>query len=547
MTQDRPFSLILGFGSETGNAQGLAKGFAEACQTIGITAEATELNRIKLQQLASASHFIVITSTSGEGEAPYNAYVFWDALSADDADRLEHLNFGVLSLGDVYYPLYANAGKIIDERLAELGATRLLDRIDCDVEFDEPAEAWSTDMLAVLKAATTGSVAPDAQPTAATATSVPVQRAHATWDRKHPYTAKLVINRTLTAAQSDKEVRHYEIDLGDSGITYHAGDALCVHPVNDPALVEAMLARLGASADQTVAGYDEPLGVLLEQRLEIRAPSPTLQALVASRTSDERAAAALGISDPAAHASWIYGRDVLDLLELAELSVAEAVATMRPLQYRDYSIASSPQVHPDSIHLTVATVRYELGGRHHGGVASTFLAERAEPRVQVHLAPNESFRLPDPDVPIIMVGPGTGIAPFRAFLQERAATGATGKSWLFFGDRRRATDFLYGEELTGFLESGVLTRLDLAFSREADTDPKKKYVQHHMRDNAAELFRWLQAGAVLYVCGDADHMAKDVDRTLHEIVTTAGGMDTAAAHTYVNELITNHRYLRDVY
>jgi len=235
------------------------------------------------------------------------------------------------------------------------------------------------------------------------------------------------------------------------------------------------------------------------------------------------------------------------------LTVDDVVDTLRPLQFRDYSISSSPLAHPGHVHLTVATVRYTAGDRRHGGVASTYLAElRATAgsacgdTVQVHLRPNHAFRLPADDVPIVMIGPGTGIAPFRAFLQERRATGASGRSWLFFGDRRRATDFLYGDELTGFVASGTLTRLDLAFSRDR-ADRSKEYVQHRMRENAAELFDWLQDGAHLYVCGDEKRMAKDVDATLRDIVATCGGMDADGARAYVNDLIKTHRYVRDVY
>jgi sulfite reductase (NADPH) flavoprotein alpha-component len=237
---------------------------------------------------------------------------------------------------------------------------------------------------------------------------------------------------------------------------------------------------------------------------------------------------------------------VLDLIRLGELTVDEVVDTLRPLQFRDYSIASSPLVHPDRVHLTVATVRYVAGGRRHGGVASTFLADRGE-TVRVHLRPNHTFRLPAADVPIIMIGPGTGIAPFRGFLQERQAARAPGPSWLFFGDRRRATDFIYGDELTGFVESGVLTRLDLAFSRDRAGEGPKEYVQQRMWENSAELFGWLQDGAHLYVCGAAEPMARDVDAMLHDIVSGCGRMDAAAAHAYVNELIKSHRYVRDVY
>jgi sulfite reductase (NADPH) flavoprotein alpha-component len=353
-----------------------------------------------------------------------------------------------------------------------------------------------------------------------------------------------VVNRLLTAPTSDKEVRHYELDLTGSGIGYRAGDSIAVHATNDPALVDAVLSRLGVGPDHQLADHQEPLGVLLTERLEIRTPSRALQALVAARTGDREARAALAGDTAATRGSWASGRDVLDLLTLAELAVDEVVETLRPLQFRDYSIASSPVVHPDHIHLTVATVRYPGTDRTHGGVASTYLADRGE-TVRVHLRPNHTFRLPGADVPIIMIGPGTGIAPFRGFLYERQAVAAPGRSWLFFGDRRRATDFLYGDELTGFVDSSTLTRLDTAFSRDG-TGPKC-YVQHRMWDNAGELFSWLQDGAHLYVCGDADRMAKDVDAMLHQIVARCGGMDSDAAHAYVNGLIKSHRYLRDVY
>ncbi|MGE0214434.1 diflavin oxidoreductase [Mycolicibacterium sp.] len=526
--------LVLGFATETGNAAMVAKTLAQAARGVGFDLEPTPLNDVSMDRLASATHLIVITSTYGDGEMPYDAEVFWEELSSEDAGRLDRLGFAVLGLGDSFYPYFCNAGKLIDTRLGELGATRLLGRVDCDLEFEEPAEAWTADVVKLL-----ADLGGTAAPTAGDAEVVAQQDSR--WTRRNPFPARLTRSRELTAAGSDKSVRHYEIDLGDSGITYQAGDSLGVHPVNHPTLVAALLERLGVSADHVVG--DRPLGVLLTEDLEIRVPTGALQSLVASRTSDTEAATILSGADPAALTRWLYGRDVLDLLELADLDVDEVVPTLRPLQHRDYSIASSPLLHPGSIHLTVATVDYQLGGRRRRGVASGFLAEHTD-EVRIHLAPNDSFRLPAPDVPIVMVGPGTGIAPFRAFLQERQATGATGRSWLFFGDRHRATDFLYRDELEAFRDAGVLTRLDTAFSRDQAV---KDYVQHHMLAHAGELYGWLQDGAYLYVCGDAEHMAKDVHRALHEVVATAGGLDAERAHAYVNDLVTSHRYLRDVY
>jgi sulfite reductase (NADPH) flavoprotein alpha-component len=553
---DRPaFSLIVGYGTETGGAEQLAGRFTAAANAIGIDVKAVELNAVGTDELATATHFIAITATYGEGEFPYNAHVFWEQLEAQDAQRLEHLTFAVLGLGDKYYIDFANAGRLLDERLEVLGATRMTARVDCDVDFDDDAALWTAEVIGLLA----GARGP-ADPVRDEGNDADERHEHPVWNRKNPFTAELCARRLLTGQGSQDEVWHYEIDLADSGITYQAGDSMGVHPVNDPALVAALLTRLGGEPHDVlphdvVAGRPVPLGVLLAEHLEIRTPSRALQSLVAARTTDEATAAILGGDDPAVLDAWLYGRDVLDVLEFADLTAAEVLETLRPLQYRDYSIASSPMTHPDRVHLTVATVRYHRGGRTRAGVASAHLADRAE-RVRIHMQPNNAFRLPAADVPIIMVGPGTGIAPFRAFLQERAHVNAPGKSWLFFGHRHRASDFLYEQELRDHLATGVLTRLDLAFSRDADSvagDAGNKnldtrtYVQHHMLAHASELFAWLENGAHLYVCGDEKRMARDVHRTLHEIVRTAGGMDDDAAHTYVNDLTKHHRYSRDVY
>jgi sulfite reductase (NADPH) flavoprotein alpha-component len=537
----REFSLIVGYGTDMGNAEDAAMTFTETLETVGIEAEAIELNQIDVAELQAATHFVVVTSTFGDGEFPDNATLFWEAISGE-TERLEHLSFAVLGLGDTSYDLFCHAGKVLDERLEELGATRLAERVDIDGFYEQPAKAWSTDVVKLLAAERTG-------PAPNVVVSAPeTQEAEAppSRERNHPVDVRLVVNELLTAPESDKEVRHYELDLADTGIAYRAGDSIAVHASNDPVLVEAILTRLGVGPDYAVAGHDEPLGVLLTDSLEIRMPSRALRTLVAGRTSDEQAAAALRSEAVTAPGSWLYGKDVLDLITLGGLGADEVVDTLRPLQFRDYSIASSPLPHSDRVHLTVATVRYSAEDRTHGGVASTFLAERGD-TVRVHLRPNNHFRLPADDVPIIMIGPGTGIAPFRAFLQERHANKAPGRSWLFFGDRRRATDFLYGDELQGFVDSGTLTRFDLAFSRDGADGLPKTYVQHRMLEQAAEFYDWLQAGAHVYVCGDAERMAKDVDATLHDIVAKCGGMDAAAAHAYVNDLIKSHRYLRDVY
>jgi sulfite reductase (NADPH) flavoprotein alpha-component len=520
---DRPeFSLVVGYASDMGAAEYVAMLLANALKDVGIDVTETELNDIGFDELRAATHFVVVTSTWGDGELPDNGALFWEMLSADAAERLDHLDFAVFALGDSGYELFCNAGRIIDQRLEELGADRMADRVECDGFYETPAAAWIPDMVKLLDAArrVSGSAVD-------VVTSAPaVENTVCPWTHQNPYPAALVVNRRLNAASSDKEVRHYEIDLGDSGITYQAGDSIAVHPVNDAALVQAMLSRLGVGLDHEVDGHDSTLDELLGEHFEIRTPSRAMRELAASRVGDIPADA-----------------DVVDLIDMADLDIDEVLDTLRPLQFRDYSIASSPLAHPNRVHLTVATVRYALRDRQRGGVASTYLADRCG-TVRVHPRPNHHFRLPADDVPIIMVGPGTGVAPFRAFLQQRRLTGATGKSWLFFGDRRRATDYLYGEELQGFLADGVLTRLDLAFSRDGAA---KDYVQHHMLADAASLYAWLEEGAYFYVCGDAEHMARDVDRALHEVIATAGGKSADDAHTYVNDLIRSHRYVRDVY
>ncbi|MUM17595.1 sulfite reductase flavoprotein subunit alpha, partial [Mycobacteroides sp. CBMA 326] len=440
MTAQPDFSIVVGYGTDMGNAEDAAMSFTEALEeATGVKSEAIELNQVDITDLQSATHFIVVVSTFGDGEFPDNALLFWEALSAEAADRLEHLNFAVLALGDSSYEFFCNAGLLLDDRLAVLGATRLTERVDVDGPYLGPSKDWTTDLVKLLAAEHSSPAA------AAVVTEAPAPHKR---DRHEPVEARLVANRVLTAPESDKEVRHYEVDLSGSGITYEAGDSIAVHATNDPALVRAILAELGVAAEHRVAGHDESLGALLSDHLEIRTPSRTLRALVADRTEDADAVAALTGDVTPAPDSWLYGKDVLDLIRLGGLTVDDLVDNLRPLQFRDYSIASSPAVHPDTVHLTVATIRYADADRTYGGVASTFLADRGQTML-VHLRPNHTFRLPAEDVPIIMIGPGTGIAPFRGFLQERQAAGATGRSWLFFGDRRRATSFLYGEELQG--------------------------------------------------------------------------------------------------
>ncbi|MDG4663730.1 sulfite reductase subunit alpha [Mycobacterium sp. 236(2023)] len=531
----RPPLRVL-YGTQTGNAEGVANDAAAAAKLQGFDVTVSGLDEIELDEFAGLKFVLIITSTYGEGEMPDNAELFWEALSSSVAPRLEGVSYGVLALGDTSYDGFCQAGKLFDTRLEQLGASRVTSRVDCDVDYESQAAEWIQGALTAL--------VPTSGATGTPSTPPPSAVARSGWTRKNPFVAELAVNRLLSGDGSDKEIRHYEFALADSGIEYDAGDALAVIPENNPELVEAIAEHFRVSADTLVDG--EPLGELLGHRYEISAPSRNLLGEVESRADNEELSHVLrgGVKDTLDR--WLYGKDILDVLRIAgdALSLEEFVGLLKPLAHRAYSISSSPLAHPDRIHLTVASVRYQKDGRIRGGVCSTFLADRGG-TAKIFLQPNKSFRVPaDDGTPMIMVGPGTGVAPFRAFLQERAKRDAGGRNWLFFGDQHREHDFAYADELLGWQESGLLTRLDLAFSRD---QAEKVYVQHRMREHGRELFSWLEEGGHFYVCGDATRMAKDVDKALHEVVAEHGGLGVDAATEYVNSLKREKRYVRDVY
>lgn len=533
------------FGTQTGNAETVAEEAAKLARAQGFAPSVMELDAVDMQALTDMRRVIVVISTYGEGEMPDNAGLFWEALSASTAPRLEDLRFGVLALGDTSYDEFCQAGKLIDTRLEQLGATRLVGRVDCDVDFEDPAADW---IAATLPLANDGGAVPVAA--AVNAGTAPLPPAKSGWSRKTPYAATVVQNHLLSGAKSAKEIRHFAFDLGDSGMTYEAGDALGVMPLNAPDLVQAVLSRLGAEPDTPIAGHDAPLGQLLTQKFEIMTPSKDLIKAVEARAGHDELSHVIGHGDKEALEAFLWGRDALDLLNLnpdLNLDPAEFVSWLKPLQHRAYSISSSPKAHEGEVHLTVAAVRWIYEGRGHKGVASTFLADMAEEgsKAGIFMSPNKSFRVPqDDDAPIIMVGPGTGIAPFRAFLEERRARGAGGDNWLFFGDQHRDSDFIYEDEIGEMSRDGLLTRLDLAFSRD---QAEKIYVQTRMRENGRALFGWLQEGGHFYVCGDATRMARDVDAALHDIIRDHGGLSDEGAAEYVSTLKREKRYLRDVY
>lgn len=530
------------YGSQTGNAEALAHTAAKAARAKGLVPVVQALGEVDLDVFATMRHVLIVTSTYGEGEMPDNAQLFWQALSASTAPRLEQMHFAVLAIGDTGYDGFCQAGKFFDMRLEQLGAKRVVDRIDCDIDFEEPSSEWIGSAMPQF-AASAGSSG-TALESAPEAPVIPGS------NKQNPYAAALITNKRLSSDASAKDIRHFEFDLTDSGLKYEAGDALGVIPVNDAALVSLLLAELKADYETPVSGYERSLGDLLTHQFEISEPSRKLIEWVGQNTANQELLHVLQHDDKDTLANWLWGKDTLDLLQLElkrSLSVPEFVAMLRPLQHRAYSISSSAKAHPNQVHLTIASVRYHSNGRERKGVCSSYLAERVRrgEKPAIFISPNKAFRVPvNPDAPLIMVGPGTGIAPFRAFLQERQATGAAGKNWLFFGDQHQAHDFIYQDELSAWQQSGLLTHLDLAFSRDQE---EKIYVQNRMLEKGAELYAWLQEGAYFYVCGDASRMAKDVDAALYEVVRQFGGLSSERAAAYVDQLKKDKRYLRDVY
>jgi sulfite reductase (NADPH) flavoprotein alpha-component len=552
-----PLSIL--FGSQTGNSEILAKRIAKEAGKRGFAPTIHDLARYPTAQLASEQRILIVTSTYGDGEPPDNAKAFWNFLNDPAAPKLAQTRFSICALGDSNYPKFCGFGKDVDLRLESLGAQRIHPCTDCDVDYEEPFAKWLNEALTKIGAReskietraqeNTEVLNPAVESRSSTADLLPTSK----YSRANPFPAALVANKPLNAPGSSKDTRHFEFALDGSGLTYEAGDALAVSPANCPELAEDITAALKCSGNEMVpgrGGIQITLREALLRHYEITKISPPLLAAIAERSGDETLKKLVGPDANGSLAAFLYGREVIDLL-LTHPSVkfdpVEFVTLLKKLQPRLYSISSSPKAHPARVHLTVNIVRFESHARRRKGVCSTYLAERAEPAVTipVFVHANKNFRPPaDGETPMIMVGPGTGIAPFRAFLQERRAMGASGKNWLFYGDQHSATDFMYRDELEAMLRDGVLTRLDTAFSRDQE---EKVYVQHRMREHAKELFNWLEAGAHFYVCGDAKRMAKDVDAALHEVIQTGGGHTAEQAVDYISCLKNQRRYQRDVY
>lgn len=533
------------YGTESGNSEELADQVFKAAKQKGFKSSLVNMSEAKLSDLKEAGTLLVVVSTWGEGDPPEAAEEFYQQLM-EGGVSLEGVEFSVCALGDTSYDQFCQTGKDVDAQLEKLGAVRIADRVDCDVDFDESFAAWSQDVWSKLADAASASKGSSIAPAAPTG-QFPV------YDKKNPFPAKVLENQLLSGERSDKETHHVELSLEGSGLTYEAGDVLAVLPRNAEDVVTSLLNATGLDADTEVEvkGVGKhSLGAALTVDLDITGLSRKVATAWQGLAGSEALAKLLDDSSKEAYKTWAHGRQIVDLLEqypAKKVTAQQLVDILRKLPLRLYSIASSPKAHPGEVHLTVAVVRYDTHDKSRKGVASTFLADDAPKgiEVSVYVHHNKNFRLPEAgETPIIMVGPGTGIAPFRAFVEERAATGATGDSWLFFGDQQYNEDFLYQLEWQEHLKKGNLTRLDVAFSRD---QPEKIYVQHKMQENADELWQWLEKGAHFYVCGDAARMAKGVHETLHNIISTQGGKSAEEAEAYLASMKKAKRYQRDVY
>ncbi|WP_417538531.1 assimilatory sulfite reductase (NADPH) flavoprotein subunit [Marinobacter sp.] len=535
--------LTVLFGSQTGNAEELAQRLAARALERGVSAKAIDMADYKPRQLKNEQYLAVLASTHGEGDPPDNALDLHEFLHGKKAPKLGGLRYSVLSLGDSSYEHFCKTGQDFDSKLAALGATALAERVDCDVDYEDQAEDWINRVLETI-----ASEAGASQP-AANSPIAAAQRPISTFSRKNPYPATILTNQLLSGRGSDKEVRHIELSLEDSGLVYKPGDAVGVYPENNPALVNNLLSALGFDGEQRVLveESDIPLREALAFYREITLLTPPLMKHWADRVESDALKAL--VADRAEMMAWTEGRDLLDLVQawpIAGLEPQTLVDLLRKLPPRLYSISSSQTAVEDEVHITVAAVRYASHGRNREGVASVWLSERMSEgaKLRVYIDPNTKFALPDDSKPVIMIGPGTGVAPFRAFLQEREEREAEGENWLFFGDRRFRSDFLYQSEWLKWRRDGLLTRLDVAFSRD---QAEKRYVQHCLKENSAEVWAWLQRGASLYVCGDADKMAPDVHQALLDIASEQGGLNPEQAEDYLRQLNRDKRYQRDVY
>ncbi len=534
------------YGSQTGNSEGLAKKTAQHLEEKGFQVTLSSMSDFKPNNLKKINNLLVIVSTHGEGDPPDNALSFHEYVHGRRAPKLDHLSFSVLSLGDSSYEFFCQTGKEFDERFEELGGTRLFDRVDCDLDYDEPFSEWLQGVASSLSEGEAASLPQESAGANSTAVSE--------YSRTNPFYAEVLENINLNGRGSNKETRHLELSLEGSGLVYEPGDSLGIYPTNDPALVDELIQTCGWNAEESVTvhknGDTLPLKDALTSHFEITVLTKPLLQKIAELTKSESLHALLEEGNEEKLKEYIAGRDLVDAARdfgPFEGTAADFTSILRKIPARLYSIASSLKANDEEVHLTIGAVRYDAHGRERQGVCSILCAERLQPgdTLPVYIQHNQNFKLPqDPDAPIIMVGPGTGIAPFRSFMQEREEMGANGKSWLFFGDQHFVTDFLYQTEWQKWLKDGVLTKMDVAFSRDTE---EKVYVQHQMKKQSKELFEWLEQGAYVYICGDEKHMAHDVHNTLLSIIQEEGAMSKEKAESYLANLQQQKRYQRDVY
>ncbi|MEW6992180.1 assimilatory sulfite reductase (NADPH) flavoprotein subunit [Colwelliaceae bacterium 6441] len=536
-------TLTILYGSQTGNAKGVAKSLAEQATAAGLTVDLKSMGEFKPKSIKNVSHLLIVASTNGEGEAPDDAITLHEFLASKKAPKLDHLHYSVLALGDTSYEFFCQTGKDFDEYLAKLGAKQITPRVDCDVDYEDDANTWSTSIIKQAKELL------GANEAVTNVVAMPTSGAVSEYTKQNPYTAELSVSQKITGRDSAKDVRHIEIDLGDSGLTYQAGDALGVWFENDSALVAELVNVLGFDENDNVEVSGETLTLkeALTSQLEITQTAVNFVSFWAEHSKDELLSKIA--EDKNTAREYAANHQVVDVVKAAPADIEAQifVDALRKITPRLYSIASSQTEVEDEVHLTVGLVQYDESGQVRTGGASGFLGQRLEEggEVKVFVEHNDNFRLPtDTNTPVIMIGPGTGIAPFRAFLQEREASEAEGDNWLFFGDQTFTQDFLYQTEWQGYLKSGLLTKIDLAFSRD---QAEKIYVQDRLRENAEEVFAWLERGAHLYICGDMSRMAKDVEAALIDIISQQGSLNNEQAQQYLKDLRNAKRFQKDVY
>lgn len=532
--------------SQTGNARRLVEQLRDDLLAAKLNVNLVNAGDYKFKQIAQERLLIIVASTQGEGEPAEEAVALHKFLLSKKAPKLPETAFAVFGLGDTSYEHFCQAGKDFDNKLAELGAERLLNRVDADVEYQASAQQWRQQVVAALQARVPSQSTVAA---AVTQSGIVDEISSSPYSKASPLTAQLSVQQKVTGRNSEKDVRHIEIDLGDSGLRYQPGDALGVWFDNDPALVEELLALLWLKGNEPVSidGKNISLSQALLSELELTQNTTLIVDKYAALSRDEKLIALL--ADKPALQHYAKNTPIVDMVRQApsDLNADQLVALLRPLTPRLYSIASSQAETENEVHITLGVVRYDIEGRARTGGASGYLADRLalEGDIRIFIEHNDNFRLPaNPETPVIMIGPGTGIAPFRAFMQQREADGATGKNWLVFGNPHFTEDFLYQVEWQRYVKDGLLTRIDLAWSRD---QAHKIYVQDKLREQSAELWNWIQDGAHIYVCGDANRMAKDVEQVLLDVVALHGAMDAEQADEYLSELRLARRYQRDVY